>query len=81
MDDGTLHKNRGLRFCTNSFTLEEIKYLASILESKYSLNTSIHKTGVVNQYGLYIPKSSLLDLIKIVKPYVHPTMCYKINVT
>jgi LAGLIDADG DNA endonuclease family/Cytochrome c oxidase subunit III len=78
MDDGTLHKNRGLRFCTNSFTLKEVKYLASILENKYSLNTSIHKTGVVNQYGLYIPKSSLENLTKIVKPHLHPTMYYKL---
>jgi len=78
MDDATLHKNKGLRFCTNSFTLKEVQYLASVLERKYSLNTSIHKTGVVNQYGLYIPKSSMADLTKIVKPHIHPTMLYKL---
>jgi ubiquinol-cytochrome c reductase cytochrome b subunit len=78
MDDATLHKNRGLRFCTNSFTLKEVQYLASVIEKKYTLNTSIHKTGVVNQYGLYIPKSSMADLTKIVKPYIHPTMLYKL---
>jgi ubiquinol-cytochrome c reductase cytochrome b subunit len=78
MDDATLYKNKGLRFCTNSFTLKEVQYLASVLEKKYSLNTSIHKTGVVNQYGLYIPKSSMADLTKIVKPHIHPTMLYKL---
>jgi ubiquinol-cytochrome c reductase cytochrome b subunit len=78
MDDATLHKNKGLRFCTNCFTLKEVQYLASVLEKKYGLNTSIHKTGVVNQYGLYIPKSSMADLTKIVKPYIHPTMLYKL---
>ena len=78
MDDATLHKNKGLRFCTNCFTLKEVQYLASVLEKQYSLNTSIHKTGVVNQYGLYIPKSSMADLIKIVKPHIHPTMLYKL---
>jgi hypothetical protein len=78
MDDATLHKNKGLRFCTNCFTLKEVQYLASVLEKKYSLNTSIHKTGVVNQYGLYIPKSSMADLTKIVKPHIHPTMLYKL---
>jgi hypothetical protein len=30
MDDATLHKNKGLRFCTNSFTLKEVQYLASV---------------------------------------------------
>jgi ubiquinol-cytochrome c reductase cytochrome b subunit len=78
MDDATLHKNKGLRFCTNCFTLKEVQYLASVLEKKYGLNTSIHKTGVVNQYGLYIPKSSMADLTKIVKPHIHPTMLYKL---
>jgi ubiquinol-cytochrome c reductase cytochrome b subunit len=78
MDDGTRHKNRGLRFCTNSFTLKEVQYLASLLEIKYLLNTSIHKTGYVNQYGLYIPKSSLDNLRNIVKPYIHPSMYYKL---
>jgi len=80
MDDACLIKNRGLKFSTNSFTLKEVKLLASFLEKKYYLNTSIHKTGIVNQYNLYIPKSSLSDLIKLVKPHIHPTMFYKINI-
>jgi ubiquinol-cytochrome c reductase cytochrome b subunit len=78
MDDGTLYKNKGIKFCTNSFTLKEIQYLATLLEKKYSLNTSIHKTGIVNQYSLYIPKSSLNKFIELVKPYVHPSMYYKL---
>lgn len=80
MDDGCLVKNRGFKFATNCFTLAEIKFVASILNSKYNLNTSIHKTGVNNQYNIYIPKTSLNDLVSIVKPHVHPTMYYKINI-
>jgi len=79
MDDGTYCKNRGVRFCTNCFTLNEVKFLGSILESKYKLNFSIHKTGVVNQYGLYLPKHNLELLTKIVKPHIHPTMLYKLG--
>ncbi len=79
MDDGTYIKDRGLRFCTNSFTLNEVKFLGSILDSKYNLSFTIHKTGVVNQYGLYLPKKNLEPLIKIVKPYIHPTMLYKLG--
>jgi len=79
MDDGTRFKNKGLKFCTNSFTLEEIKYLALLLKNKYSLESTIHKISVVNQYNIYIPKSSLNLLVKIVKPYIHPSMYYKIN--
>lgn len=80
MDDGSLYKNRGLKFSTNGFTLKDVQLLAFLLEKKYSLNTAIHKTGIVNQYSLYIPKTSLNTLIKIVKPHIHQTMAYKINI-
>ena len=81
MDDGTRFKNKGLKFCTNAFTLKEIKYLSLILKNKYSLESTIHKLSVVNQYNIYIPKSSINPLIKIVKPYIHPSMYYKIDIT
>ena len=80
MDDGTLFKNKGLKFRTNSFTLKEVQYLSMLLKNKYSLKTSLHKTGVINQYNIYISKSSLNDLIKIVKPYIHHSMYYKLNI-
>lgn len=79
MDDGTLFKNKGLKFFTNSFTLKEIQYLSILLKNKYSINSSIHKLTAVNQYNLYIPKSFLNNLIKIVKPHFHPSMYYKLN--
>ena len=78
MDDGTLFKNKGLKFCTNSFTLKEIKFLQNILLVKYNLESTIHKTGHINQYNIYILKSSMNDLISIVKPFIHPSMMYKI---
>jgi hypothetical protein len=83
MDDGCLVKNRGFRFSTNSFTLKEVKFLASILEKKYNLKPSLQKAGtnIINvQYNIYIPKSSFKDLIKIVKPHFHPSMYYKLNI-
>ena len=65
MDDGTSIKNKSFKFCTNSFTLKEIKYLALVLKNKYNLDSSIHKSGLNNQYNIYIPKSSFKDLKKI----------------
>nr|YP_010833287.1 LAGLIDADG endonuclease [Agaricus bitorquis]WFG54034.1 LAGLIDADG endonuclease [Agaricus bitorquis] len=79
MDDGCLIKNRGLRFSTNSFTLTEIKYLSSLLENKFSLKTTIHKSGIGNQYNIYIPKSSLPHLIKLVNIHMHPHFYYKLG--
>jgi hypothetical protein len=74
MDDGSKYYQKGIKFCTNSFTLNEVKFLANILDDKYKFKTSIHKTGVMNQYNIYIPKESSIQLAKIVKPYIHETM-------
>ena len=79
MDDGTSYKNKGFKFSTNSFTLEEIQYLRLVLKNKYNLDSTVHKSGLNNQYNIYIPKSSLKKLIEIVTPHFHPTMYYKIS--
>jgi hypothetical protein len=79
MDDGSKYKNKGLKFSTNSFSLKEVKFLAELLNKKFGLTTSIHKTGAINQYNIYISKSSMPKLKKIVKPYIHPSMLYKIE--
>lgn len=78
MDDGCKLKNKGFKFCTNGYTLTEVKYLSSILSDKYDLKTSIIKTGAVNQYNIYITKSSMSTLITIVKPHMHGSMLYKL---
>jgi hypothetical protein len=79
MDDGCLVQDRGFRFSTNSFTLEEVQFLASLLNTKFNLNTSIQKAGTIDQFFIYVPKSKLDDFIAIVRPHIHPTMLYKIN--
>ena len=79
MDDGGWIANRGIKISTNSFSLSDIKFLSSILEKKYKLQTSIHFTGSLNQYNIYIPKKNLSVLMPIVKPYMHPIFFYKLN--
>jgi LAGLIDADG DNA endonuclease family len=79
MDDGTSLKNKGFKFSTNSFTLKEVQNLASILKTKYNLDTTIHKSGLNNKYNIYVPKTSFIILREIVKPYFHPTMLYKLK--
>lgn len=80
MDDGTFYKNRGLRFCSHNFLLSECKSMQIILKEKYELDTTLHKiTGTVPlQYNIYVIKSSMDKLKKVVKPYIHPTMLYKL---
>lgn len=40
MDDGLWQKDRGIRLATNCFSLSDVKYLASILETKYNIKVS-----------------------------------------
>jgi LAGLIDADG DNA endonuclease family len=42
MDDGQRVKNGGIILCTDSFELEEVKYLISVLHKKYNLDCTIH---------------------------------------
>ena len=79
MDDGTWIKDRGLKLCTNFFTLKETKFLVSILENKYNLKLAIHSAGAIDQYNIYIPKKNMPILIPLVLPYMHPYFLYKLN--
>lgn len=78
MDDGG-KASSGLKIATNSFSLDEVENLANILRKKYNLKTSVIKTGALNQYNLYISKTSMKDLVEIIKPYFHSSMYYKLN--
>jgi len=63
MDDDCIIHNRGVRLCTNSFTYDEVKFLADLLKEKFYLKTTVHSGGIVNSYTIYISKKSLTDLI------------------
>ena len=78
MDDGG-KVSSGLKISTNNFSFNEVNFLADILRKKYNLKTSIIKTGALNQYNLYISKTSMKDLVEIIKPYFHSSMYYKLN--
>ena len=69
----------GLKIATNNFSFKEVENLANILKQKYNLKTSVVKTGAINQYNLYISKHSMIDLVKIIRPYLHTSMYYKLN--
>lgn len=78
MDDGG-KASSGLKIATNNFSFNEVKFLANILRKKYKLKTSIIKTGALNQYNIYISKTSMKDLVEIIRPYLHNSMYYKLN--
>jgi len=59
MDDGCIVKDRGVKIATNSYTYTEVLFLSLLLQSKFSLNTTVHKTQQENQFCIYIKKGSL----------------------
>lgn len=76
---GTSKKCGGFYFCTTNYTVEDNKYLSSILNTKFDLNTTLHKHGGKDQYRIYVPKSKMNELIALIGPHIHPTMKYKID--
>lgn len=84
MDDGAVQTS-GLNLCTHSFTYSDNLRLCEILQSKYNLKVSIikggfSKDGLTPQYRIRISKYSMKDLYEIVKPYMCPSMMYKLKI-
>jgi len=70
MDDGSLHNKSqwgpaplgqadGAKLNTQGFTKEECIFLRDLLMELYDLKVTLNKTGVADQYSLYIWKESM----------------------
>ena len=75
MDDGGM-SGQGLLLHTNSFTYEEVLFLINILEKKFKLEAIPRKK--YNRHIIYIKATSIPELIKLVKPYMHSDFYYKL---
>jgi LAGLIDADG DNA endonuclease family len=69
----------GLKISTNCFTFQEIEFLCKILNEKFNLLSNPQSAGVPGQYFIYFPKKSMNLLSNLVKPYMVPSMRYKLN--
>lgn len=78
MDDGS-KINKTVRIATNCFHKSDLECLCKLLNHKYDLDVSIHKSGLNKGHILYIKTSSLNKFIEIVKPYMLPCMLYKLG--
>jgi len=57
-DDGSFIKSHGsIILCTDGFSLEEVKLLASVLNNKWDFNCTINKIG--DGFRIRIPKKSV----------------------
>jgi ubiquinol-cytochrome c reductase cytochrome b subunit len=78
MDDGC-KVNKGLKFCTNSYTYDDCLILVNALNQNFGIKSSIQGAGAPNQYIIYVWKESMDLLRNIVSPYIVKSMKYKIN--
>lgn len=76
MCDGSKH-NKGLHLNTYGFDQDSVNPLIMVLETKFELGCNIHK----HKSGprIYIPQGSIYKVRALVKPYMIPSMLYKIE--
>ena len=78
MDDRGKNTHGDLILHTNSYTLEEVELLISVLNNKFNISSKIYKRSI-NQWAILIPKKELSKVRKLVSNYIHSCMEYKIK--
>lgn len=75
--DGSVAR-QGLILCTDSCSLPDVVRLMNVLIIRYELVCTLHKKKE-NQYRIYISSKSIPRLQRIVGPYMHESMLYKLS--
>lgn len=78
MEDG-FSKGKGASIATNCFTLEEVNFLCKVLKSKYNIIATSNKSGKNKGHIIYIHSNSMKLFTSIVKPYLLPSLYYKLG--
>jgi hypothetical protein len=77
MGDGICYKQGGVAICTHCYSIPDAVRLMNVLMIKYGLICTLHMDK--GSPRVYISKKSLGVLRGIVKPYLVPSMLYKIG--
>jgi hypothetical protein len=78
MDDGS-KLGKGARIATNCFTEKEIIFLCEVLYKKYNITVTAIRGGKGKGHILYIHTNSMNIFTKIIKPYMLPSLYYKLG--
>jgi len=81
MDDGSLKSrfHRARIINTHCFDELSLQRLQDMLQQKFHVHTTLRKQREGTQ--LYIPPSDIETFVEIIRPYIHPSMEYKIKLT
>ncbi|GGU89379.1 hypothetical protein GCM10010211_64870 [Streptomyces albospinus] len=78
MDDGS-KLGKGAKIAMNGYELSELKSIIVILKEKYNLEALYHRGAINKGYTIYIPSKSMVTFSSLVKPYMLPSMLYKLG--
>jgi len=80
MDDGYKRNDcNALRISTDAFSLSEQKILQDILKKNFNAMATLHRKG--KWWNLYIPQKEVNKFVRIISPYIIPSLKYKIALT
>jgi len=79
MGDGGL-KSKGIFLCTDSYSIQDVIRLSNVLIIRYDLKCTLHKSSNGRGYRIYISRNSVWKVVEIVKPYLIPSMYYKVGI-
>jgi len=74
MDDGS-KATHGYMIYTCSFSKEEVLFLIKLLKDKFNIEASYHSY----YNSIYIKLKSVINFTNIIKPYIIPSMIYKLH--
>jgi hypothetical protein len=80
MDDGSLKKignTKAFILCTDSYNKKEVLLLGNMLKSKYNIHVNYHLKD--NNYRIYIGSGQYNEYKKLIEPYIHESMKYKLG--
>jgi hypothetical protein len=73
MGDGGWTKS-GIHLATNSFSLQDVQLLITVLTTKFGIKYTIHSRN-----RIYIHTGSVPTFIELVRPHIETSMMYKID--
>jgi rRNA maturation endonuclease Nob1 len=76
MGDGT-YKRKGIALCTDSYSIQDVVRLMNVLVIRYELKCTLHESN--GHYRIYISRNSMEKVVKLVQPFMVPSMYYKIG--
>lgn len=69
-------RDRRIDICTDRYSKETVMRMQQMFQNRFNIDTSLNKRG--ERYRLRIKSNSYATFIKMIEPYIIPTMQYKL---